>query len=239
MISSISPSGDRAITVEFENEINEEVNAEVYALQESLDCPGNGIVEMVPTFRSLLIFYDPRVTGYHRLTKVIRLNDPGRVRASDAKKKVLIVPCLYGGESGEDLEGLTRELQLSESEIIRLHSETTYRIYMMGFLPGFVYLGGLNKKIWAPRLKTPRTLIPEGSVGIGGNQTGVYPIGSPGGWRLIGRTPLKFYDPDRKNAILCKAGEYIRFQPVSEREYIKIRSDVEADTWKTEYLETW
>ena len=109
--------------------------------------------------------------------------------------------------------------RLSEKEIIDIHAGTEYRVYMLGFLPGFVYLGGMDERIAAPRLKTPRVSIPAGSVGIGGSQTGVYPMASPGGWRLIGMTPVAFYDPTRETPVLCEAGDYIRFVPISPEEY--------------------
>ena len=112
---------------------------------------------------------------------------------------------------------------LDRDEIIAIHSSVDYRIYMMGFLPGFVYLGGLDKRIEMPRLKTPRVKILPGAVGIGGSQTGVYPVASPGGWRLLGGTPVEFYDPGRKEPVLCKAGEYIRFVPITINDYYDIR----------------
>ena len=116
----------------------------------------------------------------------------------------------------EDVCSLTG---LSSDEVIKIHTSTDYLIYMLGFLPGFPYLGGMDKSIECPRLDTPRTLIPEGAVGIGGKQTGIYPLASPGGWRLIGRTPVKVYDPSRSEPILYKAGDYIRFRPITAAEF--------------------
>ena len=114
---------------------------------------------------------------------------------------------------------------LSEKEIIDIHAGTEYRVYMLGFLPGFVYLGGMDERIAAPRLKTPRVSIPAGSVGIGGSQTGVYPMASPGGWRLIGMTPTPFYDPTSENPVLCEAGDYIRFVPITPDEYERMKKE--------------
>ncbi|MBQ2047711.1 MAG: 5-oxoprolinase subunit PxpB, partial [Schwartzia sp.] len=128
----------------------------------------------------------------------------------------------------EDLIDMEKVTGLSREEIVKIHSGTDYRVYMLGFLPGFAYLGGLDERIAAPRLKTPRLSIPAGSVAIGGNQTGVYPIASPGGWRIIGSTPIEFYNPNREEPILCKAGDYIRFVPIGEDEYDEIREHPEA-----------
>ena len=121
---------------------------------------------------------------------------------------------------------------LSSKEIIQIHSGTDYLVYMLGFLPGFVYLGGLDERIHAPRLTTPRVKIPAGAVGIGGSQTGVYPLDSPGGWRLIGRTPLRMYDPDREEPFLCNAGDYIRFCPIEETDYREIEAQVKTGTYQ-------
>ena len=188
----ILPAGDCALVVEFGNEINEALNRKVQCLNEKVAAAHvKGIVETVPTFRSLM------ETPYH----------------------VVEIPVCYGGSYGEDLKDVAAHAGLTEEEVIKLHSSVDYNIYMLGFLPGFPYLGGLDPKLFTPRLDNPRTKIPEGSVGIGGEQTGIYPLESPGGWRLIGRTPLKLYDPDREQPFLYQAGDYIRFVPITAEEY--------------------
>jgi KipI family sensor histidine kinase inhibitor len=126
---------------------------------------------------------------------------------------------LYGGEFGPDLPFVAEHNGLSINEVIRFHSGTIYPVYMLGFSPGFVYLGGLPEEIATPRLPTPRTLVPTGSVAMAGRQTGVYPIATPGGWRLIGRTPLKLFDPQRDPPTLLRVGDQVRFVPMSEEEY--------------------
>jgi len=175
-----------------------------------------------------LILFDPERTSMQRIRDEIeRLN----ISASENESKehrILRIPCCYGGKYGEDLKDMEQVTGLSGEEIISIHSGTDYRVYMLGFLPGFAYLGGLDERIAAPRLKTPRLSIPAGSVAIGGNQTGVYPIDSPGGWRIIGSTPIAFYDPSRESPILCRAGDYIRFVPIREDEYDEIREHPEA-----------
>ena len=145
---------------------------------------------------------------------------------------VLEIPVLYGGEMGPDLPFVAENAGLSEEEVIRIHSGTEYLIYMLGFTPGFTYLGGMSDKIATPRLQQPRVKIPAGSVGIAGSQTGIYPIDSPGGWQLIGRTPLKMYDPNRETPILPEAGQYMKFYPIDQAEYDRILKAVEEGRYQ-------
>ena len=216
----ILPAGDRALVADFGNVISEDVNRRVNALKKSLLAEQvAGVREMIPTYRSLLVEYDPAVISMQSLRARIEAASRSDASAAAEKKRVLEIPCCYGGAYGEDLPGLSELTGLSEREIIAIHAGTEYRVYMLGFLPGFVYLGGMDERIAAPRLSSPRVSIPAGSVGIGGSQTGVYPMASPGGWRLIGRTPVSFYDPAREHPVLCEAGDYIRFVPISPEEY--------------------
>ncbi len=211
---NLLPAGDRALVADFGNVIEEQVNNRVHSLRRWLEQQQiPGIRELLPTFRSLMVVYDPAVISYDVLCGRIRSFGDGDTATAETGREILEIPCCYGGDRGPDLPGLSDLTGLSGEEIIRIHSGTVYKIYMLGFLPGFVYLGGLDPRIAAPRLTTPRTVIPAGSVGIGGSQTGVYPIASPGGWRLIGSTPVPFYDPGAAEPILCRAGQYIRFIP--------------------------
>ena len=193
-------------------------------------------METIPTYRSLLIQYDPGVISYKslegKLKKLLARLDSVEIPPSE----VLEVPVLYGGEEmGPDLKFVAENAKMSEEEVIKLHSEPEYLIYMLGFTPGFTYLGGLNDAIETPRLKTPRVKIPAGSVGIAGKQTGVYPIDSPGGWQLIGRTPLKMYDADREKPILPEAGQYIKFVPIDRAEFDRIAAEVEKGTYEVRH----
>lgn len=224
----ILPAGDRALVADFGNVISEDVNRKVNALKKSLSAEkAGGVREMIPTYRSLLVEYNPAVISMQELSRRIEAAAAeldGAV-ADAEKKRVLEIPCCYGGKYGEDLAGMAELTGLSEKEIIDIHAGTEYRVYMLGFLPGFVYLGGMDERIAAPRLKTPRVSIPAGSVGIGGSQTGVYPMASPGGWRLIGMTPTPFYDPASENPVLCEAGDYIRFVPITPDEYERLKKE--------------
>ena len=143
----------------------------------------------------------------------------GRGGEAQAEGETVVIPVVYGGEYGPDIDNVCQHTGLSREEVIARHSGREYLIYMLGFTPGFPYMGGMDETIATPRLKTPRTAIPAGSVGIAGAQTGVYPIQSPGGWQLIGRTPLKLFDMDRPDPFLLRAGQKVVFRPISEEEY--------------------
>lgn len=226
------PAGDTAVAVEFGNEISKEVNARVHALNTALmDSGMKGIVEMVPTYRSLMVHYDPGVILYDELVEETKslLGRLDHIQSSPSS--VLEIPVLYGGETGPDLDFVATYSGKTPQEVVEIHSSTQYLIYMLGFTPGFAYLGGMSKDISAPRLEKPRVTIPAGSVGIAGTQTGIYPMDSPGGWRLIGRTPVRLYDPEREEPILLRAGEYIQFTPISCEEYDAIAAQVEAGTY--------
>ncbi len=230
---TIKAAGDRALAVEFENMISEETNRKVYHLQDWIIQQNiKGIEETVPTFRSLLILYSPEKIRFNSLVRKLEKYRPKEGGEDISQKKVMLIPCCYEGSFAPDLEDMSRELEISRDEIIAIHSSTDYRIYMMGFLPGFVYLGGLDKRICIPRLKIPRLWIPAGAVGIGGDQTGIYPMESPGGWRIIGSTPLDLYDPKRKEPVLCRCGEYIRFVPIERDEYTEIKKEVSQGNYR-------
>jgi len=175
----------------------------------------------------VLVCYDPLITDYDllssRLEKLSKTVAPGKKSGG----RLVEIPVCYGGESGPDLSFVAEHAGRKEREVIYIHSSRDYRIYMLGFLPGFPYLGGLDKRIHTPRLTAPRTKIPAGSVGIGGEQTGIYPMESPGGWQLIGRTPLKLFDVNGAEPPLYEAGDTIRFIPITSEEYHKIRLEQE------------
>lgn len=231
------PAGDCGLVVEFGRTIDKEINNKVHGLMnwiEKKEIPG--IRDLLPTYRSLMIMYNPVEIGFEKLVGVLMEYNIDTSVNENLSKRILQVPCCYGARFGVDLGDMEKLTGIDRDEIIRIHSGVDYKIFMLGFLPGFVYLGGLDKRIEAPRLKTPRLKILPGSVGIGGNQTGVYPIASPGGWRLLGGTPLDFYNPEREEPIFCKAGEYIRFVPINIDEYYDIRHMIITGSYEPEYI---
>lgn len=220
----ILTAGDSSLLVEFGREISPQINGRITAAVQLIkEQHIEGVVDMIPAFCSLLINYDPRVIGYDELKERIKSLVRVDLKTEDRKKRVFEIPVCYGGEYGPDLKNIAEHAGLTEEEVIRIHSSKDYLIYMLGFLPGFTYLGGLDERIHTPRLANPRVKISAGSVGIGGSQTGIYPLDSPGGWQLMGMTPVKTYDPQREVPILVEAGDYIRFVPVSEEEYLHIK----------------
>lgn len=226
------------MTVEFGSAVDPKINDQVHALAAKLKKDNvPGIREVVPAFRSLTIYYDPLKTSFQAVRQNILSYGNISQEGGTIKKRILKIPCCYGARFGCDLADMEAYTGLDRDEIIAIHSSVDYRIYMMGFLPGFVYLGGLDKRIEMPRLKTPRVKILPGAVGIGGSQTGVYPVASPGGWRLLGGTPVEFYDPGRKEPVLCKAGEYIRFVPITINDYYDIRRMVSKGEYESEVEE--
>ena len=229
----ISTAGDSALLIEFGQEISPEINARIISCTPSIRCAFKRCTKaVIPAFTSLLINYDPRVVNYKTLTKRLQKLLKLDVNEETSTSRIFEIPVCYGGEYGPDIENIAKNAGLTEEEVIKIHSSKDYLIYMLGFLPGFSYLGGLDERIHTPRLANPRIRIPAGSVGIGGSQTGIYPLDSPGGWQLLGLTPVKTYDPERENPILFEAGDYIRFVPVSEEEYLKIKEQVENGTYE-------
>jgi KipI family sensor histidine kinase inhibitor len=229
-------SGDSCLVVEFSDSIEMEANFRLQNLMRILASKNvRGIREFVPTYRSLSIHYDPIKLNREKLETTARktLEDLGGGRGET--RRILALPVLYGGEYGPDMPTVIAHTGYSEDEVIKRHTAPEYYCYMLGFTPGFAYLGGLDETLATPRLKKPRALIPAGSVGIAGRQTGAYSIDSPGGWQLIGRTPLRLFDPDDgERPTLTEAGDWIKFRSIPEDEYANIKRDADAGRYQPE-----
>ncbi|HEX6279381.1 MAG TPA: 5-oxoprolinase subunit PxpB [Pyrinomonadaceae bacterium] len=208
----IFPLGDSAATIEFGNEISVELNEKSIALTNHLTgAPFDGMVEAVPAYASVTVYYEARKTSFTNVESF--LNDASQKIdiGRQAKSRLIEIPIEISPEASPDLGRIAEFSGLDAETVIELFLSTTYRIYMLGFLPGFAYMGGVDDRIAAPRLETPRTKVPAGSVGIAGKQTGIYPLESPGGWNIIGRTDLKMFDPTADQPCLLKPGDEVRF----------------------------
>ena len=228
------PSGDRAIVIEFGSVIDPDINALVHRMAAAIErAQLDGVIELVPTYRSLMLHYDPTLTRPDALQRdILSLDTDASGKADD--QRLIEIPTLYGGEYGPDIGFVAENAGMSESEVIEIHSSADYLVYAMGFSPGFPYLGGLDPRLNTPRLNTPRTLIPGGSVGIAETQTGAYPVASPGGWQLIGRTPLKLFDPESDPPTVINAGDRARFVPLaSEEAFTDIERQVKEGVYRT------
>jgi len=218
------PLGDAGLVVEFGgDEISDAASAAVLGLRSALERePVAGVRETVPTYRSLLVVYDPVPVGpaalRARLAAVIAGADAPLLPAG----REVEIPTVYGGVHGPDLSEVAAQLGLSESQVAAIHSGTEYRVYMTGFSPGFPYMGTVPPAIRVPRLRSPRVRVPLRSVAMAGLQTGIYPTETPGGWRLLGRTPVRIYDAARQEPFLLEAGDRVRFTEISPPEYERL-----------------
>ena len=226
MKPTISPVGDRAISIDFGQVIDPTINRHIRQTIERIkELQLDGIIELVPTYCALLVEYDAMLYSYSEICNIIEPTlEEGMTNTTNELVTVVEVPTVYGGEFGPDLSFVASHNHLSEDEVISIHSGTDYLVYMLGFIPGFTYLGGMDLRIATPRLSSPRTLISAGSVGIAGEQTGTYPSDSPGGWQIIGRTPVTMYDMSKAQAALLKAGDYVRYVPIDESEFHRIKA---------------
>ena len=218
-LCSVEALGDGALTLCFGTRIDDQVNARVLALWRCLVAQRlPGVIDLVPAFTTLTVLYDPLRCEDDALRA--RLLDLAGTLADESKPARLVeIPVCYEDELAPDMAHVCEHTGLSASEVVRLHSEGAYRIHFLGFSPGFPYLGGLDPRLATPRRATPRTAVEPGSVGIGGSQTGVYPQRTPGGWQLIGRTPLVLFDPMRAPPALLQAGDRVQFVSIPAREY--------------------
>jgi inhibitor of KinA len=222
-----APLGDHAITISLGESIDERTHRLVRAVSALLDArPPQGLIDQVPAFVSVAVHYDPAMvpgdtsaSPYQRMVSLLEHALRG-VRPDELEPaRVIDIPVCYGGAFGPDLDDVAQQHDLRAGEVVEIHAGCEYLVYMVGFMPGFAYLGGLSDRIATPRRASPRALVPGGTVGIGGQQTGVYPLESPGGWNLIGRTPLRIFDISRDQAALLATGDRVRFRPITPAEF--------------------
>ncbi len=190
--------------------------------------------EWVPSYTAVTVFYDPCIIRYAALCRLLAdIKPDGDVNAAPRGRR-LVVPVLYGGEAGPDLPAVAALLRMEPPEVIRRHATPVYRVVMIGFAPGFPYLAGLDPALAAPRLERPRGHVPAGSVGLGGEQTGVYTLATPGGWRIIGRTPVRLFEARRRPAALLAPGDEVRFRPIGADAYRELERAVATALWRPE-----
>lgn len=211
---TIQPAGDSAVLITFGDRIDQTINRRVHRLARAVvEHPLHGIGASVPGYSTLLIRYDPLILSYCRVVEWLAELSDQSISEEVTPRRVMI-PVHYGGLDGPDLAFVAAHNHITEAEVIRIHASREYTVYLMGFTPGFPYLGGLDPTISAPRLASPRERVSAGSVGIAGEQTGIYPIDSPGGWRIIGRTTISLFDITRVSPFLLAPGDCVIFTPV-------------------------
>lgn len=225
---TILQTSEISALIEFENKIDIEINKKVRIFCSYLDQNSfYGLVEYVPYFTSVSVIYDPLELKCNEPFKIVKFKLEEILSKLDFscnyEEHIVEIPVCYGDEFGPDIEYVAKVNKLTVSEVIEIHSMGKYQVYMLGFAPGFPYLGGLSERIYTPRKLAPRTVIPQGSVGIAGTQTGVYPIETPGGWQIIGRTPLKLFDLNSNHITLLNCGDIVKFYPISQDEYVNLK----------------
>jgi KipI family sensor histidine kinase inhibitor len=222
--------GDRAIGIEFSDAISETANLEVLSLDASLTAePIDGVLETIPTYRSLTVIYDPRKVRGAPLGEVL-MQRATRGGAVEHTGRLLEFPVFYGGEHQADLDELAEMKNMSVADVIAMHASAEYRVYMIGFAPGFAYLGGLPEILHTPRLAVPRQRIEAGAIGIGGRQSSINSVPGPSGWRFLGRTPFRLFDAARREPFLVKAGDRIRFRGIEADEARELDAKVANGT---------
>ncbi len=222
------PAGDTALVVEFGNEVDRAVSDQVIALADAIDAAViPGVVELVPTFRSLMIHYDPLRLDATDLQAAVEPLLGGKGAVSH-RARLFTLPVAYGGDLGPDLAEVAERTGHSQEDVIRLHAAVTYHVYTLGFLPGYPYMGDGPAELALPRRQTPRLRVPMGSVCIAFRQAGIYSLESPGGWHLLGRTPVRLFDTRREDAVLLAPGDKIRFEPVSHDTFRQLAAEAAA-----------
>lgn len=224
---------ENCMSIVFEERIDPEINAQVIQLKSALQNSDiTGVLELVISYNTLVIYFDDTVTDHETLSESLQ----SLTLSSTAQQQITtyIIPVCYEAPFNLDLDEMASIHNKTTEEIIQIHTSKPYLIYMLGFMPGFPFLGGLDESIATPRKASPRKEIPAGSVGIANAQTGIYPLASPGGWNIIGKTPLRLFDPKRNPEVYYEAGDYIKFKRISKEEYDAIEQAVNNGTYEIE-----
>jgi inhibitor of KinA len=227
------PLGDNAIQLYVNMDLSPKLNNVIYSITQLItEASLNDVIEIVPAYNTVTIYYSPTSKTYGVLERELKhILEKRTIKGTDVKRNIYTIPVCYDPPYGEDLEFVSRQLHMTKHELITEHTSPMYLIYLIGFLPGFPYLGGLSSNLVIPRKDTPRSSVSAGSVGIGGEQTGIYPIESPGGWNIIGRTPVSLFNPLDDNPFLLKPGHYIKFEAISANEFEEIKKLINADKY--------
>ncbi|WP_435415520.1 5-oxoprolinase subunit PxpB [Polaribacter aestuariivivens] len=226
------PFGEKAILIEWEPRIDVEISEEILLFQSKIKAQKNtSIIDYIVAYNSLTLIFKHQIHSFQ-----IEVEHLKKIYASKTKtfKKASFlweIPVCYDLEFGIDLQEMSEKLNLQTSEIIKLHTQSLYRVYFVGFLPGFLYLGGLDEKIHFNRKSNPRLKVPKGAVGIGGKQTGIYPSDSAGGWNIIGKTPIDFFNINRQQPCFANSGDFIKFVEISKNDFLKIQKEVKQNTY--------
>ena len=225
----IVDNGDSGFTIFFDESASEPLSRKIIALREVItDVMGKCLVDVIPSYQSITVIFSllelSKSDAKIKLENILKTP----IKASNYRSQLLEIPVCYGGEFGPDLAYLSSHCGLSEKQIIEQHTQNTYLVHMLGFLPGFLYLGGLNKTLYCPRKNNPKLRVAKGSVGIGGNQTGIYPIDSPGGWQIIGRTPVPLFYSDRAQPIFASPLDRIKFVAINHSKYLQLEQEYTA-----------
>lgn len=221
---AIFPLGDRGLVVQFDDCIDDGVFERVQALSHDLaHAPIAGVIEHVPAYTTVTIYYDPRQASFDAVSHAVQESLPHKEEFTPLAARTVTIPVCYGEGFGVDLGHVAHHNGLTVDEVIEIHSGATYRVHMLGFAPGFPYLGGMSQRIATPRRASPRLKVPPGSVGIAGAQTGIYSLETPGGWQIIGRTPLALFRPHDHPPTLLAAGDIVRFRSITKKEFIALQ----------------
>lgn len=227
--------GENGVVIEFDDAISKDINAKIRSVINKIDedkLPY--IIDVLPTYRSILVQYDSTKISHSDIVAQLKKYESASQTKEEETVRLIKIPTVYGDEYGQDIDFVASHNNISVEEVINIHTSTDYLVYMLGFIPGFTYLGGMSDKIATPRLASPRAKIDSGSVGIAGTQTGIYPTDSPGGWQIIGRTPLNLFDAKKEPPVFINSGDYIRYVRITKEEFQKIKEQVENNTYRVD-----